>query len=267
MKSLERLLLLGLLAAGMAGGGPALAATSDGEAHDTLDIEGTWFVLIHFKDSSTANPDAERWQDRVWIFSRKGTRLEWTEYPLVVFQDTRGRFEAAAGNPRSRVLAAWEPNESQRRTIAGGPRVNQRGKKSKTLKGSDAEGWRSSGRRPTASASIMGYHEELSISGLNDEPTFERRDYVGHTTTSKAGGSTRYEVTTVSPSGHTLKGRYSRDGIRHGTFRMWRTKPARGLIERDTTPNEESQRRDAEAFMQEQLEAEGGSEGEGDAQP
>ena len=179
-------------------------------AETPIDLEGTWFVLIHSQDPKSANPDAIRWNDRVWNFARKGTRLQWTEYPLVVFEDTTGRFEEAPGNPRSRVLAGWEPNANQAKTIAEGPRVNDRGAKVKTLRGSDAAGWKSSRRMAQTSASVMGYHEQLSIAGLSALPVFERRDLVGNAVTNLGEGLTRYEVTEIEDDGRTLIGRADR---------------------------------------------------------
>lgn len=207
-------------------------------AETPIDLEGTWFVLIHSQDPKSANPDAIRWNDRVWNFARKGTRLQWTEYPLVVFEDTTGRFEEAPGNPRSRVLAGWEPNANQAKTIAEGPRVNDRGAKVKTLRGSDAAGWKSSRRMAQTSASVMGYHEQLSIAGLSALPVFERRDLVGNAVTNLGEGLTRYEVTEIEDDGRTLTGRYTRDGRHYGRFRAWRTAPVRTLLKQDKTPNE-----------------------------
>ena len=207
-------------------------------AETPIDLEGTWFVLIHSQDPKSANPDAIRWNDRVWNFARKGTRLQWTEYPLVVFEDTTGRFEEAPGNPRSRVLAGWEPNANQAKTIAEGPRVNDRGAKVKTLRGSDAAGWQSSSRMAQTSASVMGYHEQLSIAGLSALPVFERRDLVGNAVTNLGEGLTRYEVTEIEDDGRTLTGRYTRDGRHHGRFRAWRTARMRTLLKQDKTPNE-----------------------------
>ncbi len=207
-------------------------------AESPLDLEGTWFVLIHYQDPVSANPDVWRWRDRVWDFTRKGTRLQWTEYPLVIFQDTTGRFEKIAGNPRSRVLAAWEPNMSQAETIADGPRVNDRGAKTKTLRGSDGGGWHSSRRMAQTSASVMGYHEQLSITGLEGLPVFERRDIVGNAMTNAGEGLTRYQVSEIRDDGGTLAGTYERDGRHRGLFRAWRTPPVRSLLEKNRTPNQ-----------------------------
>ena len=52
-----------------------------------FDIAGTWYVLVHYKDDAAGNPDAERWDDRVWVFERKGSRMRWTEYPIAVFRE------------------------------------------------------------------------------------------------------------------------------------------------------------------------------------
>jgi len=224
------------LAFGLAAG--IVLAPAAARAEAPLDLEGTWFVLIHYQDPSSANPDAWRWRDRVWNFARKGTRLQWTEYPLVIFEDTTGRFEQTAGNPRSRVLAAWEPNAKQAKTLAEGPRINTRGSKTKTLRGSDAGGWESSRRMAQTSASVMGYHEQLSIQGLGALPVLERRDVVGNALTKFGEGLTRYAV-----------GEIRDDGRQHGRFRAWRTAPVRSLLKKDKTPNQ----RAAEAGMAGQL--------------
>jgi len=231
---------LSIALAAIAGPGPAPAL-----AELPLDLEGTWFVLIHYRDPASANPDAWRWRDRVWNFARKGTRLQWTEYPLVIFADTTGRFEKIAGNPRSRVLAAWEPNASQAKTLADGPRVNDRGAKTKTLRGSDAGGWHSTRRMAQVSASVMGYHEQLSVTGLEGLPVLERRDIVGNALTNAGEGFIRYEVSEIRDDGATLAGTYERDGRHRGRFRAWRTPPVRSLLKKGRTPNQ----RAAEAMM------------------
>ena len=96
-----------------------------------IDLIGSWFVLIHYRDSQTANPDSDRWEDKVWRIEKKGSRLQWTEYPIVVFNDGSGRFGRVGRNPRSRLLHKWEPNEAQMREILEGVQVNSRGSKTK----------------------------------------------------------------------------------------------------------------------------------------
>ncbi len=222
-------LLLGVFA--------ALPATT--ARAEELDILGAWYVLIHYRDEHTANPTADRWLDLVWVFSMKGSRLEWQEYPLVVFEDAAGRFEPIPGNPRARSLRAWEPNRAQLAVIDGGPHVNPRGAKAKTLKGSPERGWRTVDR-PSASAGVnmVGYTEKLRIEDPTGLPVFTRSDTLGNAYKSSGEGRTVYETTEVRNGGDTLIGRYDRDGHRRGVFRLRRTPPPRGLIEKEGTPNE-----------------------------
>lgn len=210
---------------------PALAANEK-----TSELAGTWFVLIHYTDESTAHPERERWLDRVWTFEVSGTRLKWTDYPIVVIQDASGRFEATAGNPRSRVLASWEPNQTQLEEIMGGPRVNSRGSKTKTLKGSDARGWKTVGRGAyVASASVVGYHETWSVERKDGNRVFSFADTLGSMPSASEDGLTRYTELSKSPDGSEIRGSYVRDGIRRGSFRMFRTPPIRGLITSEDT--------------------------------
>ena len=110
---------------------------------EAVDLIGTWHVLIHYKDSVTDHPERERWEDRIWEFEQEGSRLRWTDYPIVVFSDQSGRFEQLGGNRASRVLHFWEPSATQLAQIQEGLEINPRGSRSKTLRGSDAEGWSS----------------------------------------------------------------------------------------------------------------------------
>ncbi len=70
----------------------APAAALDGVGME--DLLGTWHVLVHYKDSGAGNPDARRWEDRIWVFELEGSRVKWTDYPIVVFGNSSGRFEA-----------------------------------------------------------------------------------------------------------------------------------------------------------------------------
>lgn len=161
-----------------------------------------------------------RWEDRIWVFEPAGSRLRWTEYPIVVFRDQTGRFEALGTNRASRIRHAWEPNEGQLGQIESGLKVNPRGKKSKTLRGSDAEGWRSRSRATPASASVITYTEQWSISGTPARPVFERVEVLGSARTETMDGVTRYTTREVGPGGRVLRGSFERDGTRRGTFRM-----------------------------------------------
>jgi len=217
----------------------ALACPAAAAPAAEIDILGTWYVLVHYRDDATANPDVDRWLDLVWVFSMKGSRLEWQEIPLVVFEDKTGRFEAIPGNARARTLHAWEPNEAQLAVIRGGPRVNPRGIKTKTLRGAAEDGWKTVDRPGIGmGASVVGYSESLRIDDPTGLPHFIRSDTLGNAYKSSGEGQTEYETTEVRRNGKMLLGRFERDEHRKGVFRMWRTAAVRGLPEKEGTPNE-----------------------------
>ncbi len=241
-----RALAIGLFAVlGAAISNPAVAAKAGSS------LEGTWFVLVHYRDSQTANPDSDRWLDKVWTFEMRGSRLHWVEYPIVFFESSAGRFEAYKGNPRSRVLAKWEPNASQQEELDGGPRVNTRGSESKSLRGSDARGWKTFGRSRVAGANIVGYHEDWSIEPADAGFVFSIREVMGNAATGTDDGLTVYEVESSNPDGSELRGRFDRDGTRVGTFRMTRTPPIRTLksSEEEDSVNKRHQGKNYNRFM------------------
>ncbi len=206
-------LLAPLAVAGLVLVAPLAAAASE--------LAGTWFVLAHYKDSATNNPDFERWIDKIWVIETNGAKLKWNEYPIVVFDDPSGRFERLGTNRQSRVLNWWEPNEGQLAEIYAGLEINPRGAKSKSMLGSDAEGWRSRGAISGFSANTLSYTETWTIEDVGGLPVFTIEESLGGARTESLDGVTEYRTTeVVSPS--ELRGRYNRDGTRIGTFRMIR---------------------------------------------
>jgi hypothetical protein len=196
----------------------ALASVSSAQ----VELEGTWHVLVHYTDDNSTHPEQPRWQDRVWAFERKGSRLQWIEYPIAVFEDEGGRFERRSTGQYARVLGSWEPDANQLADIRDGLKVNTRGMKKKSLRGSDAAGWRTTHRSRAASASVITYQENWGIEGLPRLPVFVQEDVMASARSETLEGVTRYETTAVGDGGELLEGRYERDGSRHGTFQMRR---------------------------------------------
>ena len=197
-------------------------------ARADVDIVGTWHVLVHYTDDNTSHPDEMRWNDRVWVFEKKGSGLRWTEYPIVVFSDESGRFEHLGTSRARRVVGAWEPNEGQLAQILQGLEVNDRGKKVKSLRAEDG-GWHTGSRARPMSASVVTYVEHWSIEGDSDHPVFRQEDQLGAERTETLEGVTLYETTEVDPKGNELRGTYERDGTRHGTFQIVRAGPVTGV--------------------------------------
>jgi murein DD-endopeptidase MepM/ murein hydrolase activator NlpD len=228
-----------------------LCALAAAPAH-AVDLVGTWYVLIHYKDSHAENADTERWDDRVWVFEKQGTRLRWTEYPIVVFEDESGRFERRQTGQYARILHFWEPSDVQLADIKDGLKVNSRGSKTKTLRGSDAKGWTSGKRTAAASASVLTYTEIWQIAGLPSEPVFSRSDVMGGGSSDSLEGLTRYTTKEVRDGGAELTGSFERDESRKGTFRMLRS-AAVGSLEEKT--QEQIQRQAAVRALEQSGEA------------
>jgi murein DD-endopeptidase MepM/ murein hydrolase activator NlpD len=197
-------------------------------AAQEVDLVGTWYVLMHYLDDGSPNPDQPRWDERVWVFEKKGNRMRWSVYPIVVFDDESGRFERTSVQ-YSRVLHYWEPDAGQLADIAEGLQVHPRGAKKKTLRGSDLDGWSSSRSRGAASASVVTYTELYAIEGMPTRPEFTRSDIMGGGRTDTLEGLTSWTTTEVREGGDLLTGAYQRDGRRHGTFRMMRSGATGGV--------------------------------------
>lgn len=188
-----------------------------------VDLDGFWYVLVHYQDSETEKSDRWRWDDRVWNFAKKGDRLEWTEYPIVEFSDNSGRFEATRGGRATRVLGKWEPSPAQLADIKDGLAANSRGVKTKTLRSAaGGTSWTSGDGGGAQSALVITYSETWTIEGLPDAPVFARDDSMGSATTESMSGRTVYKTETV-PDGDTIEGTFERDGTRTGRFRMIRS--------------------------------------------
>ena len=244
-------LLVPMLACATAG------ASEEAQVDRQVDLIGSWFVLIHYRDSATANPDVDRWEDKVWTFETKGSRFHWTEHPIVVFADTSGRFEARRGTRRARVLAAWEPNEAQRLEIEAGLQVNSRGAKSKSLRGSLESGFVSAGVMRAQSASVIGYHETWRIGNPGTLPVFTRDDVLGSGPPGQAtgriqglDGRTQYVTREVLDGGNTLRGDFTRDTNRKGTFQITRSGASRALTSDGRTPNQKAADRAREQLLE-----------------
>jgi hypothetical protein len=209
----------------------ALAVGSARAESEAVDLIGTWHVLVHFRDDHTHDPTQMRWDDRVWVFEKAGSRLRWSEYPIVVFRDRTGRFESRGGRT-ARALHGWEPNEAQREEIAKGIPVGNRGSKKKTLR-RRGDDWQSASRSTAASASIVSFVEHWSISDPTGKPTFRREDVLGSAETEGLEGVTQYTTTEVLDGGNELHGSFTRDESRRGIFRLTRSGATKELKDKN----------------------------------
>jgi len=189
-----------------------------GGAEAPLDLVGAWHLTIHYRDEASEDPEVDRWEDRVWRFERRGSRLQWTEFAIVEFENREGRFETGSDGRPVRVLGSWSPNALQLAQIERGLPVDPRGSRSKGLRGSEHDGFRSAGGLRAESTSVIGYSESWSVEGLADRPVFTQDAAMGSGGAEDVQGRTRYSTEWVSDDRRELRGRFERDGIRHGSF-------------------------------------------------
>lgn len=208
--------------AAIAGAALALCAWAAPAPATPLDLTGTWHVLVHYTDSASAHPDWTRWDDRVWVLARERDALRWVEYPIVVFDDASGRFEKLGTNRQSRVVGAWEPNPGQLAQIEAGLEVNPRGSRSKTLRGSQREGWASGRPIRAFSANTLVYSTVWRIEDPSGLPVFSVAESLSGARAESLEGLTEYRTTEILEGGDVLTGTFTRDGTRVGTFRMRR---------------------------------------------
>jgi hypothetical protein len=186
-------------------------------------LEGSWYVLVHYRDAAAGDPEIESWEDKVWVFERRGSRLKWTEYGIVIFDDDRGRFDSLSSGRQVRSEGAWSPDAKQREEIEVGLEVNNRGARVKNLSGSAAVGFRSTGSMQRDSVSVIGYSETWEILELAGLPVFRRNDVMESGRSDSLTGSTQYSATEINRKASIIKGDFDRDGVQKGSFEMVRT--------------------------------------------
>lgn len=221
MSGLAAWALAGLAALGAA---PAPAA----------DLEGAWYVLVHYRDLRSAQPELEQWEDRLFVFEREGDGLRFREYPVVLFDDEGGRFERRGGETE-RVLGPFEPDAGQRREIERGLRIQGTGVREKRLR--PAGSGFSSVRSAFDSARSVGFESIVEVDLAGPAPRIALADSLGSSAAIALEGRTEYRGERIDGAG-TIFGRYERDGRRVGSFRMLRSGAPRGLAAPPPPPGE-----------------------------
>jgi hypothetical protein len=190
-----------------------------------LDLTGAWYVLIHYRDADSRDPNLEEWDERVWVFEQQGDRLRWTEYRIVIFKNDKGRFGALSSGRPVRSEGTWIPEEEQLEQIKTGLSVNARGTRVKSLKGDLDGNYRSAGVMQRDSVSVIGFSETWNVSGLTFLPTFRRSDVMESGRSDALAGNTEYVTKKIDRETSVLEGEFDRDGVQRGSFKMVRTGP------------------------------------------
>lgn len=192
----------------------------------TVSPEGLWYVLVYYTDDHAMDPNAWHWEDHLWVIRQKNGNLRWREYPIVVFEDVTGRFERIGRNSLSKVTGKWEPSEDQLENIRRGLQVNDRGALSKKLKAANrahGEGeivWESAGPGVVTSASVITFSSTWQIERQGGMPTLSWNDLLDAGRAESLDGRTEFRCERIDENG-VVHGRFDRDGVRHGVFRLY----------------------------------------------
>jgi hypothetical protein len=207
-------------------GAVALAFLLAAAAARAVELEGTWYLLVHYRDATSADPDAVRWEDRVWDFQREGELLLWTDYEIVNFVDRRGRFDR-----NRRVVGPWEPTRSQRREIERGLFVNPRGARVLALEQTREAVWRTRSDADTLrkSRAPMSFGLAGSVERNREFPVFTIDEMLHRPGSVASLSKTVVTAESASSSGDQLTGSYRRGETRTGSFRMLSTTLRRRL--------------------------------------
>lgn len=206
---------------------------SSAVAHtETNAMLGTWYVVVNYDDAqAVGSDDRKRWEDKVWVFELRGTRLVWTEYSELSFKTDVGRYQTLAGGREIKSSGSWNPNKAQRAEIERGLAANPQWVRTKTLRGDVVTGYRSSGRQNRESASVIGFSQTWEIVDPGGKPAFRRRDSMSGGRSTALEGETLY--TTTSRKGEVLSGEFTRDDAHNGIFVMRRAGKIQLVAEKD----------------------------------
>jgi hypothetical protein len=199
---------------------------------ETNTMLGTWYVVVNYDDAqAVSSEDRRRWEDKVWVFELRGTRLVWTEYSELSFKTDVGRYQTLAGGREIKSSGSWNPNKAQRAEIERGLAANPQWVRTKTLRGDAVSGYKSSGRQNRESASVIGFSQTWEIVDLGGKPLFRRRDSMSGGRSTALEGETLY--TTTARKGEVFSGEFTRDEAQKGTFVMRRAGKVQLVAEKE----------------------------------
>lgn len=189
-----------------------------------IDIEGEWYVLVHFEERIASDAEAPvvvDYRDFVWRFAREGDGIRWTVLRGVGFRDGTGRTESVRGI-NARLRHAWWPSAGQLGEIRSGLGADEETARTKSLRRRSGDRFVSGGSARAGSASAVSYGEVWSVAQLAAEPVFERSASLASGRADSLYGRTRFEADRVDAVGGRIEGRYARDDAERGRFVMWK---------------------------------------------
>ncbi len=219
MRIARRILLvapaLALLATGPQGVAPAQGLQS-------LDLSGEWYVLLHYKDSKSADPSITKFKDLSWSIRQDEQQIVWKENPYVIFDEgteVERRYKMRAHEP-------WQPEGLVLGLLRKHVDVSERAERSKRLRGSVDEGFRSLPPISTGAANTLSFTRDWKLDFGEDKVRIVIVDSLGGSELlGEMEEATVFEITERGPDDELL-GTYS-EGTKSGTLRMIRSNERR----------------------------------------
>ncbi len=198
----------------------ASAETGDAPATDLtkVDLNGSWYVLIHYKDEQSEDKSITKFKDFVWTIEQTANTLTWEHYPYVLFPEDAELIRRQA----MRGHTAWEPDESQWTHLKSAIDVSSRALTRKRMTGSVAQGWKSLAPLGSGGLNTMSFSRNWDVGFKPDKVSIVIVDSLSGAT--GLGGieeATTYEIRERTSPGE-FRGTYE-EGSKRGTFRMVRS--------------------------------------------
>jgi hypothetical protein len=196
----------------------AEAAGAPGADFTKVDLSGSWYVLIHYKDSQSEDKSITKFKDFAWTIEQTANTLTWEHYPYVMFPEDAElvRRQAMRGH------TAWEPDDGQWARVKTALDVSSRALTRKRMTGSPETGWKSLAPLGSGGLNTMSFTRNWDIGVAPEKISIVIVDSLSGAT--GLGGieeSTTYEIREQVAPGE-FRGTYE-EGTKRGTFRMVRT--------------------------------------------
>ncbi len=190
-----------------------------------LDLTGSWYVLLHYKDAKSEDKSLTKFKDFAWSVRQSPTKLEIDEYPYVLFDE--GTEEIRRADMRGHK--PWQPEGLVLDELLLHVDVSTRAMRSKVLEGSTEAGMKSEAPDESSGGGTMNFVRNWDVTWA---PTAVRVTIVDSLSGGSAmlGGMEEASVFEIKqrPSPDELRGTWS-EGDKSGSLRMIRAKERRVL--------------------------------------
>jgi hypothetical protein len=196
----------------------ASVARADDADFSKADLNGSWYVLIHYTDAGAENKDAKRFKDFAWTIEQTANTITWEYYPFVFF----GEDAELVRRQAMKDATPWEPSASEWAGVRVALDVSSRAMQRKRMTGSPAEGFKSLAPLGSGGLNTMSFSRNWDVTFKPDRVSIVIVDAL-----SGSGGlegmeeAITYEITErVAPDEY--RGTYA-EGDKRGTLRMVRS--------------------------------------------